>query len=197
MIDGVIFDLDGTLWDTTREILKCYQQYVPDLSLWKMKTLMGKSISDIAFELDLTEEVVKDIQDNEVSWLSEHHVAPYNGVEALLQYLDTRDIPCYIVSNCQERYIECFLHTTGLERYFKDWVSYGDTGLSKVENVKHLIEKNNLDPKQTVLVGDTMGDKEAATENDIRWFVWAAYGFGYVQYYNGMIAEPLGLARFL
>lgn len=197
MIEGVIFDLDGTLWDTTRELIKCYQQYIPDVNLWKMKTLMGKTTEEIAKALEVDVETIKMIQDGEVAWLSEHPVAPYQGVEAILQYLTTRDIPCFIVSNCQERYIECFLHTTGLGQYFKDWLSFGDTSLSKTENIKVLAERNKLNPKQLVLVGDTMGDKQAATDNGIGWFVWAAYGFGYVQYYNGMITEPLGLARYL
>lgn len=194
MTDGVIFDLDGTLWDSTQEILNCYRQYFPQLTLWKLRKLMGKSSAQIAAELGTDAETIQRIQDSEIEWLSEHIVAPYVEVTGLIQYLNTRDIPCYIVSNCQARYIECFLYTSGLTKSFHDWVSHGDNGYDKASNIKLIVDRNHI--KNPVFVGDTEGDKEAASYNHMK-FIWAAYGFGEAKYYDVMINSPLDLARYI
>ena len=194
MTDSIIFDLDGTLWNTTSEIFKCYQQYFPNITLWKLRKLMGKDTKQIAKELYTEIETIQKIQDSEIQWLSDHPVEPYIGVVSLMQYLSTEKIPCYIVSNCQERYIECFLYTSGLAQFFRNWLCFGDNGCDKATNIKTIIERHNL--KNPIFVGDTEGDREAASCNHIR-FIWAGYGLGEVNNYDGVINHPLDLARYI
>ena len=50
----------------------------------------------------------------------------------------------FIVSNCQDGYIECFFKAHKLDKYFTDYECPGRTGLSKGENNKLIIERNNL-----------------------------------------------------
>ena len=51
----------------------------------------------------------------------------------------------------------------------------GRTGKCKGENIKIIIERNEL--KKSVYVGDTNGDLEGANYADIP-FIYAQYGFG-------------------
>ena len=89
--------------------------------------------------------------------------------------LSTIDIPVFIVSNCQSGYIELVMEKTGITEYVKDFECFGDTGKNKDENIKLIVERNNL--KKPVYVGDTQGDYEACTKAGVP-FIWAAYGFG-------------------
>ena len=68
-----------------------------------------------------------------------------------------------------------------LDKYFTDYECPGRTGLSKGENNKLIIERNNL--KNPVYVGDTEGDAESAKAAGIP-FVFAKYGFGNVKEYQ-------------
>lgn len=92
----------------------------------------------------------------------------------------------YIVSNCVKGYIESFLNTSGLKDYFSDYESYGNTLLSKGENIKLVIDRNNL--KNPIYVGDTKGDMEASNYAGIP-FVYAAYGFGKVEGFDYKIND--------
>ena len=92
----------------------------------------------------------------------------------------------YIVSNCVKGYIESFLNTSGLKDYFDDYESYGNTLLSKGENIKLVIERNNL--KNPIYVGDTNGDMEGARIAGIP-FVYASYGFGDVESFDYKIDD--------
>ena len=92
----------------------------------------------------------------------------------------------YIVSNCVKGYIESFLNTSGLKDYFDDYESYGNTLLSKGENIKLVIERNNL--KNPIYVGDTNGDIEGARIAGIP-FVYASYGFGDVESFDYKIDD--------
>lgn len=195
MVDGIIFDLDGTLWDSTPEILNCWKQYIPDLTISELKSCMGATTTDIANMLSMEKEEVFKIQDKEVHWLSEHPVPPFIGVTTLVQFLNTENIPCFIVSNCQERYIECFLYKSGLEQYFKDWISFGDNKQDKSQNIKLIMERNNL--QAPIYVGDTESDRVAARINNIK-FAFAAYGFNKdVKDCNAILLDPLDLVAYL
>lgn len=90
----------------------------------------------------------------------------------------------FIVSNCQEGYIEAFYNYHQLETYFIDYENPGRTGLSKGENIKLIIERNQL--KSPVYIGDTLGDQQAAKAAGIP-FVYANYGFGEVEEYDYII----------
>lgn len=107
----------------------------------------------------------------------------YPQVEETLQAL-SRKFPLFIVSNCEDGYIQCFFRSMGLEKYFKDIECFGATGLSKGENNKLIIRRNGL--KQPVYVGDTQGDSQAARQAGIP-FVFARYGFGDTEDYDTAI----------
>src|SRR5690606_15011938 len=84
----------------------------------------------------------------------------YNGVQAVLSELEKK-YKLYIVSNCQAGYIESFYaYHNELNRYFLDYENPGRTGLSKGENIKLIMERNNL--HNSIYIGDTEGDHQAA-----------------------------------
>lgn len=86
--------------------------------------------------------------------------------------------PLFIVSNCQSGYIELFMKKAGIESYIKDWECFGNTDKGKGDNIKLLMERNNL--RDSIYVGDTQGDYEATRIAQIP-FVFAKYGFGHVE----------------
>ncbi len=76
------------------------------------------------------------------------------------------------------------MNITGWINIFIDYENPGRTGLSKGENIKLIIQRNNL--KESIYVGDTLGDQKAAKEAGIP-FVYARYGFGHVEDYDQAI----------
>ena len=98
----------------------------------------------------------------------------FDGLEETLEYLSQK-YALYIVSNCQKGYIEAFLAYHNLEKYFIDRENAENTGLSKGQNIRLVMERNGL--SNTVYVGDTIGDQWAAKEAGVP-FIFAAYGFG-------------------
>lgn len=90
-------------------------------------------------------------------------------------YTLSKKYPLYIVSNCQDGYIESFLTAHLMSDFFKDTECWGRTFLPKSESNKILIERNNL--KNPVYVGDTSGDAKSAKDAGID-FIYAEYGFG-------------------
>lgn len=193
MIDGVIFDLDGTLWDTTEELCRCWQKFLPKVSIWDIRKCMGMTPEQIAKELKVELEVVKQIQGQELFWLREHPVAPYMGVTTTLQYLKELNIPCFIVSNCQKGYIECFIDTNGYRELFKDWACYDDNPY-KYNNIQTVIWRNSI--SNPIYVGDTADDLVATIQAKVP-FLWASYGFGKGEISALAINNPMDLMRFI
>ena len=76
--------------------------------------------------------------------------------------------------------------THSLGRYFDDIQNWGDNQVPKGENIKLVMERNNL--KDVVYVGDTKGDADSAKIADIP-FVYAEYGFGHVDEYDYKIEK--------
>ena len=91
-----------------------------------------------------------------------------------------------IVSNCQKGYIELFLKKTGLENAITDFECFGNTGLSKGENIRLLMERAQI--TDAVYVGDTKGDADACTFAGIP-FIFAEYGFGSPTHYAHKITR--------
>lgn len=184
---AIIFDLDGTLWDSTgcacdiwNRVFDKHNEISFRMTQEKTAKLMGKTMEEIGDTLfpDLAEEnrqsIVNDFSDEEVRYLYQNGAVLYDGmVETVQSLCDEYDL--YIVSNCQDGYVPAFLHAHRLERYFKDIEMSGRTGMDKGANIKLLMERNGI--TSAVYVGDTEGDEKAAQFAGIP-FIWAEYGFG-------------------
>ena len=85
----------------------------------------------------------------------------------------------YIVSNCGTGYIEMFLKKYHLESYITDMECCGNTGKPKWENIRLLMERNQISSVDAAYVGDTAGDSNSAAKAGIP-FIFASYGYGQV-----------------
>ena len=57
----------------------------------------------------------------------------------------------------------------------RDTECYGNNELEKSENIKLIVERNNID--EAVYVGDIQGDYDSSKKAGVK-FIHAAYGFG-------------------
>ena len=152
---------------------------------------MGKNMKDFGDALfpDLPPakrlEVMEACMEYENQYLEDHPGILYPQVAEVLQQLSWK-YKLFIVSNCQKGYIEVLMRSCNLEEYITDIECYGNTGLSKADNISMVIQRNHLD--QSFYVGDTAMDAEAAADAGIP-FVHAAYGFGQVNGAEAVIRE--------
>lgn len=187
MKKGILFDLDGTLWDSSENVVKSWNEVLARYDLRRitrtdMQSYMGKTLEKIGElmlpELDVSERscIMKECCDNENNFLGRHGGTLFPDLENVLAELSQK-YELFIVSNCQSGYIETFLQYHKLERYFTDYECPGGTGREKGENIRIVIDRNNLE--KAVYIGDTQGDYESAVFAGIP-FIHAAYGFGNV-----------------
>lgn len=192
-IDSIIFDLDGTLWSAIDGVCKCWTQQVAkhedakrEITHEDMAGCMGLQLYDIGKKLfptldeDYRMKLMMECCNAEQEYLGEHGGNLYPNLETTLEKLH-RKYKLFIVSNCQDGYIQCFFKAHKLDKYFDDIECSGVTGLSKGENNKIIIKRNNL--KHPIYVGDTNSDLESAKVAEIP-FIYARYGFGDVTEYD-------------
>ena len=207
-IDSIIFDLDGTLWDSTPEVSiafnKVLQEKYPEITdevnPQKLGKLFGLPLDVIAVKLfqsvgeEHAKRVIEDCCTYECEYIAKHGAALYDGLQEVLQKLSVR-YKLFIVSNCQEGYIQCFFQANPqLEPYFTDYEYPGRTGKSKADNIRMVIERNGL--KHPVYVGDTQGDLKAARESEVP-FIYAGYGLGEAKEYDEVIDSLKDLVKLL
>ncbi len=197
-IDAIIFDLDGTLWNTVDSCLKAtsfvkeeHSDITRDVTKEQIESAMGKTSDEIVniyygyLPREKGEEYANETFNKSVDNLLKEGGTLYPNTRNTIIKI-SKKYKLYIVSNCVKGYIESFLNTSGLKDYFSDYESYGNTLLSKGDNIKLVIECNNL--KKPIYVGDTKGDMEASNYASIP-FVYAAYGFGKVDGFDYKIDD--------
>jgi phosphoglycolate phosphatase len=192
-IDSLIFDLDGTLWDTCIPVALAWNQVLSrnGINFREITPEDVRKVTGLSHEMcirkvfeGLSEEMILKLiqgtEEEDKKVISDVGGTLYPDVKSGLARL-SESYPLFIVSNCQSGYIETFLLRMGCRSYFKDFECWGNTKKSKSENLRDLIHRQGL--KNPVFIGDTEGDEKAALDNQIPfWFV--SYGFGHSTRYQ-------------
>ena len=186
MKKAIIFDLDGTLWETLDSYYESINEITKKYNLDRInKELIcknyGNSKSDaakmlfpnlnesMAFKLlDETDELIIKNLNNSGAYI-------YPGLEETLFNLKQK-YNLYIISNSSnKKYIESFLISTKLFKYFDDYVAASEILLSKGNAIIKLMDDYYID--KAIYVGDTKMDYEASLKAKIP-FIQCLYGFG-------------------
>ena len=190
MKKGLIFDMDGTLWDSSENVAASWTEKIrelgidrPDVTREDIMNVMGLTmdrIADILFG-DLSKKkrmkLLEQCCDHENDYLRKHGGVLYPDLEKTLIRLKKK-YHLYIVSNCQSGYIEAFLDFYGFGKYFDDIECYGNNLKDKGSNIALLAGRNKLE--KAYYIGDIQGDYDATMKAGLE-FIHAAYGFGTIE----------------
>lgn len=123
-MDSIIFDVDGTLWDSTEVVAKAWNNYLQKeehmnitFTADQLKALFGKPLAEIAalifpeHPVDEQSRLIDGCCEAEHALLHITGAPLYEDLEKALQILSAK-YPLYIVSNSQCGYIELFLEKT-------------------------------------------------------------------------------------
>ena len=184
----LLFDLDGTLWDSSQEVADSWnvilREQLPEIkTLTKedIMSVMGKTMEEIAqtvlagYQGDNARQVFKNCEIYENEYLTEHGAVLFPKVRETLENLRKAGYDMAVVSNCQSGYINAFYVSMKMSNLFCDMEEWGNTGKTKAENIRLVMERNNY--SKAVYIGDTIKDERAAKDAQIP-FIHAAYGFG-------------------
>lgn len=186
----IIFDLDGTLWDSTEPVADSWNVVIEKetgeadkLTPEDIMGEMGRTMTQIADDLFgfLSEEERYELAHKcevfENDYIKEHGAKLFAGVKETLEKLLDAGEKMAVVSNCQEGYVAAFIESMQMDKYFCDYEEWGRTGLSKAENIRLVMERNGED--EAVYVGDIQRDADSAHEAGVP-CIWAKYGFGQI-----------------
>ena len=186
-MDAIFLDIDGTLWDSTYTVAKAWNKVLATKSEIDfkvtpdgLKKLFGKPLPEIAaalfpeFEKEKQLQLIDDCCQNEHELLEQEPGIIFDGVVETIRIL-SKKYPICIVSNCEAGYIELVTKKLGITDCITDFECPGYSGLSKGENIRRVMERNQF--SRIVYVGDTQGDYEACLYANVP-FIYCKYGFG-------------------
>ena len=187
-LESLIFDIDGTLWDSRALVAEGYniqlrQENYAHLCVTAedLRPLFGQTMTAIAdvilSEVPLPERyaLMQRCMDTENQYLAENECRiGYAGVKETLEAL-AKQHRLFIVSNAQCGYPELCMDKLGIRHLIEGHLCFGDTGTEKGETILELMRRHNI--QSATYIGDTQGDFEATEVAGIP-FIFAAYGFG-------------------
>lgn len=174
MLKNFIFDLDGTLINSSKEVLSCFDKAFklagvnfeqarlnsdvigPPLKEI-IKLIAGRDLSDS--DISNITSCFRDIYDNDLNDVSEL----YPGIYDLLLNLKKLDHKLFIATFKPEKPTKRIVSQFGLNM-FDDVYSIDMFGkpITKSDMILDIIEKYNLEKSETVMIGDALSDVQAA-----------------------------------
>ena len=193
--DLVIFDLDGTLMDTSKSITKTVNSAMEELgkkqySIDECVKFVGGGVSGLARNIlgkekyeDVTKEEMEKVIRKYYDIYFDYGVEPYEGISELLDFLEQNGVKKGIVTNKD--------HETALsavDKKLSKWKFDGIFGSNEKEypnkpnpyNVDKMAQNLNISKEKILFVGDMLVDVNTAKNAGID-IVYCKWGFGEVK----------------
>lgn len=190
MIRLVVFDLDGTLVDSSTDLANATNALIaelggatlPDHRIVDMvgdgaPLLVRRALTAAGLDPGIPGALPRFLALYDERALQ--HTRPYDGIPAALDWLVSR-MPLAVLTNKPTAATRQILGGLGLARYFRETIG-GDSPFGRKPDpsaLLHLARTNAAEPGETLMVGDSAVDRDTALAAGTR-ICLARYGFGY------------------
>ncbi|MDE6594310.1 MAG: HAD hydrolase-like protein [Oscillospiraceae bacterium] len=202
--DLAVFDVDGTLLDTTEGVISAVKYTIDHFGLEmltedSLKKFIGppiqRSFSE-AYELE------GDIIQKTADVFREHYknhdllkAVPYEGIYDAMEWICDQNIKIAVATYKRQDYAQRILREFGFDR-FTDIMNGADNEnkLSKRDIIKKCITESGVnDHSRVVMIGDSDNDAVGAADLGIN-FIAVTYGFGFADRKDAMKFPNCGVA---
>lgn len=182
MTRAVIFDMDGTLFQTdkileislddTFNLLRSTNQWADETPIQKYREIMGVPLPKVweallpSHSMDVRERADAYFQERLIENIQSGKGELYPNVNEVLGYINENHWSIYIASNGLTVYLKTIVSYYGLNQWIKETFSIQQIdSLTKSDLVHCIIEKYNI--TTAAVVGDRLSDINAAKENGL------------------------------
>ncbi len=204
-IKAILFDLDGTLFETAPELAEAVNLMLKDLEMAELKTneikrFIGRGAENLikqSIEVSSKKDPTPVFANAEklfahyYSLISANSLM-YEGVEKSIIDLKAKDFLLGCVTNKPAIYTEALMNHSRLSD-FMDIIVSGDTTEKKKPDplpILHALNQLNIEPKDAIMVGDSIVDIEAGFEAGTYIFT-VPYGY---QFGESIISDKVDYA---
>ena len=182
MIKNVVFDLDGTLWQTKKSYIYAYQKLcqkyhkTPTNSFDDVLNYMGVKVDyllkDLFPEIIDQTEIIKEAVNYSIEYIIKNpNDTCFTKVFEILKNL-SENYKVYIISNCPKEYVETFFSISNTKEFITNFYT-----IELGEKSDHLKKISNNYQDKTLFIGDDYEDYIQISNHEIIYFVYAKYGY--------------------
>jgi len=187
MIKSIIFDMDGTLLDSSAAMTYSVNHVrksfgLPPIKKEYLEYHINEPDTNLPMKLYETKEYLVEHKER----FAQHylananlHVKPYAGAYEMLKSLHVKGITLSIATNATDFFARNMLEGQGMLDFFSFIVGANNVEKSKPnpDMLEHISKLSSIPLGETLLVGDSVKDEGAAKNANID-FLFAAWGYG-------------------
>lgn len=184
----IIWDVDGTMLDTSSGIISSTKYMIKKLNLEMpsekvVRSFVGPRIQD---SLERVYGLIGEERDNAARIFRNHYkksdvldAKPYDGLEDVLHFIKSKGFIQMVATNKRQDFVDLLINKYELSKYFVAVFGTDMAGkYTKDDLLKMCIEKAKVCPEEAVLIGDSSYDAESARNVGTN-FVAALYGYDF------------------
>ena len=172
----ILFDLDGTIIDSTEAILEsfhyaCSQEKLNNIDFSLIKSLIGYPLFDMCKKIGVPEKQINSCINNykiHYRKISYKQTTLIKNAKESLKLAKSFSKTCAVTTKLGQRSIGLLKHL-GIWEYFDDIVGFDDVSKPKPDKEPIMLAMNKLNSNkdETWMIGDTSMDMQSANNADI------------------------------